>query len=342
MSSDEFVALIVGTSSNLGLNIAYRLLESLPKEQKLTLIVTSRTLPKVKECIASIKEYNETQVDRSGILQFDYILLDLTNMVSIVSAYYDLNKKYQKIDLLYMCSGQGVYGGIDWIQAVKEICVNPIEGTTQPTYKIQKIGVKSADGLGLVFQANIFGPYYLVHKIEHLLVGGKIIWVSSLMSKPSYFSFNDFQLIESNQSYEGSKRLMDLLHLGTYERLNKKNITQYLTHPGIFESLSFHKYLNFITLYGMLFLFYLVRFLGSPWHNITGYNGAETTIYVTINDDLDQKLKYGSGTDKRGNRLVITEEVDLTGKEDVVLYFDKLVEEWDELLKNQIVDTRKP
>lgn len=43
---DSTVAVITGTSSNLGFNIAVRLLEQLPDEKEITLVVTSRTLPK--------------------------------------------------------------------------------------------------------------------------------------------------------------------------------------------------------------------------------------------------------------------------------------------------------
>lgn len=54
---DSTVAVITGTSSNLGFNIAVRLLEQLPDEKEITLVVTSRTLPKVKDVITDIKNY---------------------------------------------------------------------------------------------------------------------------------------------------------------------------------------------------------------------------------------------------------------------------------------------
>lgn len=69
------VALITGTSSNLGINIAYRLLEQLPSSTNVTLIVTSRTLPKVKEVITNINQYSKTKLNRTGQLEFDYLWL---------------------------------------------------------------------------------------------------------------------------------------------------------------------------------------------------------------------------------------------------------------------------
>lgn len=339
--ANKKVALISGTSSNLGINIAYRLIELLP-DTDLTLIVTSRTLPKVKDVITTIKEHTiKTHPERKGLLEFDYLLLDFADMVSVLSAYYDLNKKFAKIDYFFVNSAQGVFNGIDWVQATKEVLTNPLEAVTNPTYKIQGVGAKSTDDMGLVFQANVFGPYYLIHKIKHLLRGGRVIWISSIMSDSKYLSFDDLQLLRSPESYEGSKRLLDLLHSATYRRWKQDGISLYLTHPGIFISLSFSKFLNVFTFYGMLLLFYLARWAGSPYHNISGYVAANGPISAALKDE-DQSVKLGSASDRRGREYLVRTEIDSTGAEDVVAYLDKLTEEWDKRLANQIVNTRQP
>ncbi|ODV87658.1 hypothetical protein CANARDRAFT_4981 [[Candida] arabinofermentans NRRL YB-2248] len=342
------IAIITGTSSNLGINIAYRLLREVPSDYRLTIIVTSRTLPKAIESIESIKKYDETTTKRKGILEFDYLLIEFTNMVSIRAAVYELEKNYTKIDYLFINAAQGVYAGIDWIQATKENLTNPVKACTYPTYKIQKIGVKSKDGMGLVFQANVFGPYYLIESICQSLMSNspdaRIIWISSIMSKPSYLSFNDLQLLESDVSYEGSKRLVDLLHLSTFETLKTKyGIKQYVTQPGIFTSFSFFKFLNPFTFYGMLLLFYISRFLGSPWHNISGWNAANAPVFVCTktDDDSRQDIKYGSATSHKGVEYLKNMEIDGTGKDDVLNYFQLLKKEWDDKLRDQIVDTRR-
>lgn len=345
----ELTALITGTSGNLGINIAKRLIREVPHERKLTIIVTSRTLANANATIKQLYDYNEQEVKRTAVLSFDYALLDFTDMVSILSSVYELSKTHHAIDYIFLNAAQGVYDGIDWIGATIECCTNPIRGVTYPTYKIQRVGVKSKDDLGLVFQANVFGPYYFIHKlIEYKLFekssDARIIWISSVMSKPSYLSFDDLQLLNSKESYEGSKRLIDLIHLATYKKLEEEHhVKQYLTHPGIVTSFSFFKFLNPITYYGMLFLFYLARFLGSPWHNIHGEIGANSQIFTSLHaepESDDQKLKYGSASRWNGEEYIITEEVDDTGKADVLAYFDTLVDEWDEKLKNQIVNTR--
>lgn len=337
------VALITGTSSNLGINIAYRLLEQLPSSTNVTLIVTSRTLPKVKEVITNINEYSKTKLNRTGQLEFDYLLVDFTDMVSVLSAYYDLNKKFKKIDYLFVNAAQGVYSGIDWVAATKEICRNPMEGVTNPTYKTQRVGVKSNDNMGLVFQANVFGPYYLIHKIKHLLQkGGRIIWISSLMSNPKYLSFNDLQLLKSPESYEGSKRLVDLMHFGTFKQLQSEyGIEQYLVQPGIFTSFSFFRFLNVFTYYSMLMLFYLARLFGSPSHNISGFIAANAPVTCALGNE-SQSVKVCSVSNRTGKEYLSYQEVDTTGSADVSAYLEKLCHEWDLTLKDQIVNTRQP
>ena len=58
------VAVITGTNSNLGINIAYRLLEEVPSDERLTIVVTSRSLPRANEVIAKIAEDNANVTKR--------------------------------------------------------------------------------------------------------------------------------------------------------------------------------------------------------------------------------------------------------------------------------------
>lgn len=74
-----------------------------------------------------------------------------------------------------MNAAQGIFDGIDWIGAVKEVFTNPLEAVTNPTYKIQLVGVKSKDDMGLIFQANVFGPYYFISKILPQLTRERLI-----------------------------------------------------------------------------------------------------------------------------------------------------------------------
>lgn len=328
------------------MNIAYRLIEKVNPLARLTIVVTSRTLPRAREVIKSIEKFVK-KTNRPGIVDYDYLLVDFTSMVSILNSYHDLQKQYKEIHYFFVNAAQGVYDGIDWIGATKQVCTNIINAVTYPTYRIQRVGVKSKDGMGLVFQANVFGPYYLIQKILPLLSAGKasVVWVSSLMSDPKYLSLQDIQMIKSDATYEGSKRLVDLLHMASYKDMKKQNIHQYLVQPGIFISNSFSVYLNFFTYYSMLLLFYIARFIGSNWHNIDGYKAANSPVYVATmaNPNFEcQDIKYGSATYRDGMEYIKTQEVDKTGADDVYQYIKTLKEEWDIKLKDQITNTRLP
>lgn len=337
------VAVITGTNSNLGFNIAYRLLSTISADTNLTIVVTSRTLPRVKEAITKIKDYAlEKLPGRTGQLEFDYLLVDFTDMVSVLSGYYELNKKYTHIDYVFINAAQGVYSGIDWILATKCVFTNLLDAVTFPTYKLQRVGVRSSDGMGLVFQGNVFGPYYFIHKIKHLLKGGgRIIWISSVMAEPKFLSFDDLQLLKSPEPYEGSKRLMDLVHSGNIKKWKEDDIYSYLVHPGIFTSFSFFQYLNFVTYYGMMLLFYIARFMGSTIHNISGYTAANAPVSAAL-ADYDQNKKIAACCNKWGEEFLEEKEIDTTGAEDVAAYMTRLAAEWDEKLKDQIVETRIP
>lgn len=346
MVAEKKVAVITGTNSNLGMNIAFRLIQRQSPETRLTIVVTSRTLPRVRAVVDDIKKFVSTLEDPCSV-DFDYLLVDFTNMVSVLNAYYDLNNKYEAIHYFFVNAAQGVYDGIDWFGAVKQVLQQPLEAVTNPTYRIQRVGVMSKDGLGLVFQANVFGPYYLIQKILPQLSKGKatVVWISSIMGDSKHLSLDDIEMIKSDVTYEGSKRLVDLMHLATYKEMKTKGIKQYVVQPGIFTSYSFAKYLNFFTTFGMLFLFYFARLLGSKWHNIDGYKAANAPVYVAtlINPHFEhQELKYGSASSRDGMEYIETTEIEKTGSSDVLAYLNKKKLEWDEKLKDQITNSRVP
>lgn len=308
--------------------------------------MTSRTLPRARDVIKSIESFVK-KTNRPGIVDYDYLLVDFTNMVSILNAYFDLQKQYKQIHYFFVNAAQGVYDGIDWIGATKQVCTNIIDAVTYPDYRLQKVGIKSKDDMGLVFQANVFGPYYLIQKILPLLSAGKanVVWISSLMSDPKYLSLTDIQMLKSDTTYEGSKRLVDLLHLASYKEMKSHGIHQYVVQPGIFISNSFSVYLNFFTYYGMLLLFYVARFIGSNWHNIDGYRAANAPVYVATmaNPNFEnQDVKYGSATYRDGMEYIKTQPIDGTGATDVYNYMSTLKKEWDAKLSNQITNSRQP
>ena len=137
--------------------------------------------------------------------------------------------------------------GVDWLGAFKHIVTNPIEAFTIPNYKLEEPNVrvlqcagsegkivrgqpteleKSEGSLGLVFTANVFGHYVLMHEIMGLLEKGsaggekfgraRVVWVSSVEALDWTLDLTDMQHIAGVRSYESSKRLTDVLAL-TYD-----------------------------------------------------------------------------------------------------------------------------
>jgi 3-keto steroid reductase len=90
----------------------------------------------------------------------------------------------------------------------------------------------------------------------------------------------------------------------------------YVTHPGVFVSDIFplHAILSMI----FLWMAYIARWLGSPWHTIYPYEGACSAVWVALleSDELEKmegqgqrKSKWGSATDIRGSERVMMTEI---------------------------------
>lgn len=356
----------------LGLAIAQRLIESLPPTTRLTLIVSSRTFPNVKQAINTIKTY--VPQGRPGLIEFDYILFDQKNMVSVLSAVRDLETRYDQIDYLYFNACYSMFDGIDWAMAVKEMITNTAEAFTYGTFKKQRMSRPSDDGIGAVFQANVFTPWFMVRRLTSprvdtnavhadrplLRKGSKVFWVSSLTSKEDSVDIeNDIELTRTKASYEASKRLIDLLHHATYKQLYRDyGVQSFLVEPGLFKSTSFVPSLNFIAYWGMMFTFYLLRWLGSPHHNIDPYKAASTFVYLALlpnlpqlddktdgriasnEDAVDLSIKYGSATHRNGTEYVYRHKVPVNNEDDekVYNYVEGLYKVWNERLKDQVID----
>lgn len=216
--------------------------------------------------------------------------------------------------------------------------------------------------LGKVFCSNIFGHYILAHELMPLLSrpaspssksGGKVIWMSSVEAMSSiYPNAEDIQGLQSTTPYESSKRLADVLALtselpsvqqssasffdsqdsvssskskftgGEEDDLPSVKARLYVTHPGIFvsEIIPLHAVLVFI----YQFVFYFVRWIGSPWHTIDPWKAAVAPVWVALSDDelLEDvggtKSKWGSATNASGEERVMKTEVPGWGWDGVV------------------------
>ncbi|KAK3381529.1 hypothetical protein B0H63DRAFT_397196 [Podospora didyma] len=260
-----------------------------------------------------------------------------------------------RLDVVIFNAGIGGWTGLDWYKVAHNILTRGlVQATTWPTFKAATGGYVvnplpdakdplSVPKVGEVFCANLFGHYLFAHAIVPLLsrpsstlAPGRIIWESSIEGTWADLSLDDFQGIRSREAYESAKRLTDVLALTAalpstrpYTKSylsssssdptnnNNDNITPpkiYLVHPGVVQTTLFP--LNAFMFFWYRIVLYIARFLGSPWHPITAYNGAVAPVWLALQEQaaLDaagaERVKWGSSTDRSGECRVKKTEVE--------------------------------
>ena len=203
--------------------------------------------------------------------------------------------------------------------------------------------------LGEIFCANVFGHYMFAHALLSLLTRSssttnlppaRIIWESSVEGDWDSHSLSDFQGLSRPFAYESSKRLTDILCLTAALPASQPFVNSYLTptdnittpqeteavgeekttrpriyvvHPGVVQTTIFP--VNAFLFFWYRVVLYFVRWIGSPWHPITTYNGAKAAVWVALQEQtaLDaecaERVKWGSATDRAGNCFVKKTEV---------------------------------
>ncbi|KUL91285.1 hypothetical protein ZTR_01785 [Talaromyces verruculosus] len=296
--------------------------------------------------------------------------VDLLNLPSIRALSIRLNRNFPKLDSIILNAGIGGWSGIDWPSAIWNVCTDMLHATTWPSYKLGYVGMvvpkqtqsPNEKPLGSVFCANVFGHYMLAHNVMPLLRRrrsaqnttshgpGRVIWVSSIEATDKSFSVDDIQGIKTGISYESSKTLTDILALTSdlpstkpwmqkFLSANESTETEaeadgpepvtYLGHPGICGTsivpLILPLYWCFVA------AMYLARWLGSPWHVIFPYSGANSLVWLALSPqstlDAAEKpyrdrggghAKWGSSTDFWGRPIVASTETDGWGYGGVV------------------------
>ncbi|KAK3343040.1 hypothetical protein B0H65DRAFT_576834 [Neurospora tetraspora] len=257
-----------------------------------------------------------------------------------------------RLDSVIFNAGMGGWTGLDWPKVFHNIFTKGlVQATTWPTFKAATAGhvvnplpdVKDekVPEMGQVFCANVFGHYLFAHKLVPLLSRsesdssippGRIIWESSIEPGWKNLELSDFQAIKTNAAYESTKRLTDVLSLtatlpsarpfvNSYLQPATKSSNSpatppilYLVHPGIVQTTLFP--LNAFMFFWYRVVLYIARWLGSPWHPITGYNGAVAPVWLALQEQeaLDavnaEHVKWGSSTDWWGECRVKKTEVE--------------------------------
>ena len=278
--------------------------------------------------------------------------------------------KIPRLDSVIFNAGMGGWYGIDWSKVFHNVVTKGIvSATTWPTFKggtsgnVVKPVPGSSDSVGQVFCANVFGHYVLAHKLVPLLnrpasstlPPGRIIWETSIEPDWPCLSLDDFQAIKTNAAYESTKRLTDVLALTSALPASKPFVDSYLAaptsgppavkpkiylvHPGIVQTTLMP--LNAFMYFWYTVVLYVTRFLGSPWHPITGYGGACAPVWLALQEQawLDshdaERVKWGSSANVWGECRVKMTEVDGWG-------WEGKVEEVRELKKQGKLSGRKP
>ncbi|KAK4171843.1 putative 3-keto-steroid reductase [Triangularia setosa] len=276
------------------------------------------------------------------------------------------NVKIPRLDSIIFNAGIGGWYGLNYAKVAHNIFTKGlISATTWPTFKGGNSGQTitpapgSQDTMGEVFCANVFGHYLFAQKLVPLLSRpassslspGRIIWESSIDADWDTFSLDDLQALETNAAYESTKRLTDVLALTSSLPTSKPYVDKYLSvsedktppkiylaHPGIVQTTLFP--LNAFMFFWYQVVLYLVRWMGSPWHPITGYNGSTAPAWLALAEQeaLDsedaERVKWGSAADRWGRCYVRKTEVDGWG-------WEGKVEELRELKKKGLLRGRK-
>ncbi|EGE09364.1 3-ketosteroid reductase [Trichophyton equinum CBS 127.97] len=342
MAEEETYILITGTNrrqwltspgviSGLGFSTCCRLMDeflvSRPDNQSLTLIFTTRSEKKSNETLAQLKNHLRATAKK------------LWGLEGLANAESRITFKPEHVDLCDLLSvrfhGQTIYIGV----------MNRKQ-TSQP----------DEPPMGKIFCANVFGHYMLTHYLlsvlgKSTLKPARVIWTSSLESTRDLFSVNDMQGLKVAESYQSVKYLTDLLILteplsssapwadkyltpSTCSGMdtNAASYTRpkmYLSHPGICSTSIVPLALPLI--WSMMFVSWIARLMGSPWHVIDPYSGANATVWLSLSpkSTLDGaeaeyerlgggKPKWGSACDRFGKQCVASTEVEGWGYAGVV------------------------
>ncbi|KAH7036753.1 3-keto-steroid reductase [Macrophomina phaseolina] len=353
-------------------------LQTRPQSQTLVLIPTTRSRRKCDDTVKHLEAHLQrasAKAEKSipGIsmvlqkrVRLQPEILDLCSIVSVQQCASRLRSGIPKLDAMIFNAGIGGWTGVNWPWAIYKILTDWVAATTWPVgFKKATIGMvtkpqvgeEASNGtvtgpaagsaaeppLGEVFCANVFGHYLLGHYCAPLLsaarpASGRIIWMSSLEAYASEFSLDDFQGLKSDQPYEASKRLTDVLTL-TYdspstrpwtsryasadkqaagELADEKRPRMYLSHPGIVVTGIFPLPFPWLMIYLWMLASYISRWLGSTWHTVRPYSAAVSSVWLALasQETLDEaegregKGKWGSSTDRAGHERVIRTEVE--------------------------------
>ncbi|KAG5650015.1 hypothetical protein H0H81_001080 [Sphagnurus paluster] len=264
-------------------------------------------------------------------LVIDIVSLDLAMLGTVFKFANEISAKYPYISRLICNAGVASFSKMDWSACIRQMLKEPMNAVTAPAFYLQNEGEISIDGLGWVWQSNLFGHYVLYRSIEHLLlasppsIGGRVVWMSSLEASPAFFDPDDWQLKSSAHSYECTKYQIDLISTHLDRRALQtplpRRIRHFVTEPGVCSTNVANALVGPLLDFCKLITFYLARFFGSPHHTIVPFKAAVGAVhlslaslaFITLFDspekNISRPVKFGAETDSWGTERVGLVEV---------------------------------
>ncbi|KAI8824215.1 uncharacterized protein EV422DRAFT_519300 [Fimicolochytrium jonesii] len=351
--------LVTGANSGVGYGIVQRLLEQAlePNSEDVVIVMACRSRPKAEAARQKLLEESQTVADakvsqrrrsvKPEMLQI--LIVDLASMQSVFAACEEFQRRFSRLDALLLNAGILPCSHINIRRGVKNLLTRPsYVAKTGGDFFSQYLGDVTADGLGTVFAANVFGHYVMVKQLLSTLSrspSSRVLWFSSTTADPSFFNPADFQCLKGDHPYESSKRLCELLAVQMHSELRDRGIYSYVVSPGnCFTGLLDQGW--FIS-FAWLTVLYLMRLMYISGCNVTPKNGATSAVHLAseVRDpsDLKESILYHSEISPLGHKSVrhLPLEVaadDLTGMKTVRKELDVMYQRFrEEALRNGII-----
>ncbi|KAJ1963443.1 hypothetical protein GGI12_002052 [Dipsacomyces acuminosporus] len=297
------VVVITGGNSGVGFALAERLLSSKSSSlHPITVVLACRNVNKAEKAKSELLELHPNSA-------VELVQLDTASLSSVNNAAKEIMQKHKRLDILYCNAGAMAIDSMDIWGSITGLLTHPIEFFESSEALRQKAGLVTKDGLGETFQANVFGHYFLIHKLVPLLQStgnARVVWTGSSASRLQ-FSLEDYQHVKGEKAYESSKYIVDQIAIPLDEKLHQKGIRCFVAEPGNVCT-NFLSGLNIPFMpFLVLLTFYFIRVVvGLARFTITAENSCFANWYLGTADGkaLDARLKYHSEVSRLGEPYV--------------------------------------
>ncbi|KAH9059315.1 NAD(P)-binding protein [Lactarius vividus] len=225
--------------------------------------------------------------------------LDLASVQSTLAFADEVAHTYPYVSHLVCNAGVAPFLRISWPLVFRQFWedlfqLNLFEFVTHPRYNIQRTGIMSDDGLGWVWQCNVFGHYVICRALEAKFAASqarsgfglaRVVWMSSLETRAEVFDADDWQFVKNDRPYEGTKFQTDLVCAELARRAGSSPtpaVRHITVHPGVVYSLIDAALIGSFSAKFKWVIFYLARWFGSIHHNISTWNGAAAAVHVCL------------------------------------------------------------